>query len=59
MAEYARGSHTIHDIKYQMGKLLTPMYSCGVQIIVGTHSDHLLNGIRNIWDDGLLAGKFL
>lgn len=30
----------------KMGRLLALAASCGVQIIVETHSDHLLNGIR-------------
>jgi predicted ATPase len=30
----------------QMGKLLALMASCGVQVVVETHSDHLLNGVR-------------
>jgi predicted ATPase len=30
----------------QMGELLARAASCGIQIIVETHSDHVLNGIR-------------
>jgi predicted ATPase len=30
----------------QMGRLLACAASCGVQVIVETHSDHVLNGVR-------------
>jgi predicted ATPase len=30
----------------KMGRLLALAANCGIQIIVETHSDHLLNGIR-------------
>ena len=30
----------------KMGRLLAIAASCGIQIIIETHSDHLLNGIR-------------
>jgi len=30
----------------RMGELLARAASCGIQIIVETHSDHILNGIR-------------
>jgi predicted ATPase len=36
----------------KMGELLALAASCGVQIIVETHSDHLLNGIRLAVHDG-------
>ncbi len=36
----------------KIGKLLALAASCGVQIIVETHSDHILNGIRLAVHDG-------
>jgi predicted ATPase len=36
----------------KMGELLALAASCGVQIVVETHSDHLLNGIRLAVHDG-------
>ena len=38
----------------QMGELLARAASCGIQIIVETHSDHVLNGIRVAVHDGKL-----
>lgn len=38
----------------QMGRLLACAASCGVQIIVETHSDHVLNGMRVAVYEGLL-----
>ncbi len=38
----------------QMGELLARAASCGVQTIVETHSDHVLNGIRVAVHDGKL-----
>ncbi|MCW2276738.1 AAA family ATPase [Heliophilum fasciatum] len=32
--------------QFQMGQLLAMAAACGVQVIVETHSDHVLNGIR-------------
>jgi len=29
-----------------MGELLAMAASCGIQIVIETHSDHVLNGIR-------------
>jgi len=37
-----------------MGRLLALAASCGLQIVVETHSDHLLNGVRLAVKDGLL-----
>lgn len=37
-----------------MGRLLTIAASCGVQIIVETHSDHLIDGVRIAVKDGIL-----
>jgi len=39
----------------QMGKLLARAAHCGVQIVLETHSDHVLNGIRVAVHDGELA----
>ena len=39
----------------QMGKLLALAAHCGVQIVLETHSDHVLNGIRVAVHDGKLA----
>lgn len=36
----------------KMGELLALAASCGVQIIIETHSDHVLNGIRLAVHDG-------
>ena len=39
-------SHLHPKGQSQMGQLLALAASCGVQIVVETHSDHVLNGIR-------------
>jgi predicted ATPase len=36
----------------QMGHLLARAASCGIQVVIETHSDHLLNGIRLAVHDG-------
>jgi predicted ATPase len=41
----------------KMGELLALAASCGVQIIVETHSDHLLNGIRLAVHDGKIESE--
>lgn len=38
----------------KMGELLALAASCGVQIVIETHSDHVLNGIRLAVHDGKL-----
>lgn len=38
----------------QMGRILAKFASCGIQIIIETHSDHLLNGSRIAVKDRLL-----
>ncbi len=43
----------------QMGRLLAHFAAAGVQIIVETHSDHLLNGARLAVKDGLLSSGAL
>lgn len=37
-----------------MGKFLTKVASCGVQIVLETHSDHVLNGIRIAVRNGVM-----
>lgn len=39
----------------KMGRFLSVMAASGVQIIVETHSDHVLNGIRVAVKDGVIA----
>lgn len=39
----------------QMGRMLATFAAAGVQTIVETHSDHLLNGVRLAVKDGVLA----
>lgn len=39
----------------KMGELLALAASCGIQIIIETHSDHVLNGIRLAVHDGKLS----
>jgi predicted ATPase len=43
----------------QMGKLMALAANCGIQIIVETHSDHVLNGIRVAVHGGILAPQDL
>jgi len=43
----------------QMGRLIAHFAAAGVQIIVETHSDHLLNGIRLAVKDGVLSSHQL
>jgi predicted ATPase len=43
----------------QMGRLLASFASAGVQVVVETHSDHLLNGVRLAVKDGVLAPRSL
>jgi energy-coupling factor transporter ATP-binding protein EcfA2 len=39
----------------RIGRFLTQMASAGVQMLVETHSDHVLNGVRIAIRDGLIA----
>lgn len=39
----------------KMGELLALAANCGVQVVIETHSDHVLNGIRLAVHDGKLA----
>jgi predicted ATPase len=42
----------------QMGELIARAASCGIQVVVETHSDHLLNGIRiAVHEDRLTPDK--
>jgi predicted ATPase len=41
----------------KMGELLALAASCGVQVVIETHSDHVLNGIRLAVHDGKLKPK--
>lgn len=41
----------------QMGQLLAAAAGAGVQVLVETHSDHLLNGVRRSVKDGTLASE--
>jgi predicted ATPase len=38
----------------KMGELLALAASCGVQVVIETHSDHVLNGIRRVVHAGKL-----
>lgn len=39
----------------QIGTLLALAASCGIQVVIETHSDHILNGIRLAVHDGRIA----
>ena len=41
----------------QMGQFLAAAAAAGVQVLVETHSDHLLNGVRRSVKDGTLASE--
>lgn len=38
----------------EMGALLARAASCGIQVVIETHSDHVLNGIRVAVHDGII-----
>ncbi len=38
----------------EMGALLARAASCGIQVLIETHSDHVLNGIRVATHDGII-----
>jgi predicted ATPase len=38
----------------EMGALLARAASCGIQVVIETHSDHVLNGIRVAVHDGMI-----
>jgi CRISPR-associated Cas5-like protein len=50
-------SHLHPSAQSRMGQILAAFAQAGVQIIVETHSDHLLNGIRLAVRDGMLAAE--
>jgi CRISPR-associated Cas5-like protein len=52
-------SHLHPSAQSQMGRMLAALASAGVQIIVETHSDHLLNGVRLAVRDGTLLPEDL
>jgi CRISPR-associated Cas5-like protein len=52
-------SHLHPSAQSQMGRILTTFASAGVQIVVETHSDHLLNGVRLAVRDGVLLPEEL
>jgi predicted ATPase len=37
-----------------MGRFLAKMSACGVQILIETHSDHVMDGVRIAVRDGIL-----
>lgn len=39
----------------RLGELIARAASCGIQVVLETHSDHLLNGMRIAVHEGLLA----
>jgi CRISPR-associated Cas5-like protein len=47
-------SHLHPSAQSQMGRILATLANAGVQIVVETHSDHLLNGVRLAVRDGTL-----
>jgi len=52
-------SHLHPMAQSEMGKFLTRVAAAGVQVILETHSDHILNGIRVAVKHGLLAPEDL
>lgn len=52
-------AHLHPSAQSQMGRILAALANAGVQIIVETHSDHLLNGVRLALRDGSLAPEDL
>jgi CRISPR-associated Cas5-like protein len=48
-------SHLHPSAQSQMGRILAHFAAAGVQIIIETHSDHLLNGVRLAVRDGIVA----
>jgi predicted ATPase len=50
-------THLHNSGQAKMGELLAIAASCGIQIIVETHSDHVLNGIRLAVHGGKLDHK--
>lgn len=52
-------AHLHPSAQSKMGRILAMFAAAGVQIIVETHSDHLLNGVRLAVKEGLLKPKSL
>ncbi|MBD0417152.1 AAA family ATPase [Oryzicola mucosus] len=52
-------SHLHPSAQSQMGRILATLASAGVQIVIETHSDHLLNGVRLAVRDGALLPEDL
>lgn len=52
-------SHLHPSAQSQMGRILATFAKAGVQIIVETHSDHLLNGVRLAVREGILSSEEL
>ena len=52
-------SHLHPSAQSQMGRILASFSAAGVQIIVETHSDHLLNGVRLAVRDRIVAPEDL
>jgi CRISPR-associated Cas5-like protein len=52
-------SHLHPSAQSQMGRILAMLASAGVQIVVETHSDHLLNGVRLAVREGMLVPEDL
>jgi CRISPR-associated Cas5-like protein len=52
-------SHLHPSAQSQMGRILAILASAGVQIVVETHSDHLLNGVRLAVREGTLVPEDL
>jgi CRISPR-associated Cas5-like protein len=52
-------SHLHPSAQSQMGRILASFAAAGVQTIVETHSDHLLNGVRLAVRDGILSSEDL
>ena len=50
-------SHLHPQAQSAVGRLLAQMAGTGLQIMIETHSDHLLNGVRLAVRDGLLQPK--
>jgi predicted ATPase len=40
--------------QFQMGMLMARAAACGIQVVVETHSDHILNGVRIAVREGIL-----
>lgn len=48
-------SHLHPKAQVEMGRFVARVASCGVQVLVETHSDHVLNGIRLAVRENLIA----